>query len=117
MTYVVSSLFIPFLAATLHLNNRVKWTAQFRNRWSTNAALIALFVGVGVQDHQRCNFERPGFESYLSPTCRFLSARELRVLSRVVPLAASTSKAAIRRLHDSADQGRVHVVASSTVNV
>ena len=56
VTYtIVGSLFIPFLAATLlHLNNRVTWTAPVpHNRWTTNALLfliLALFVGVGVQE-------------------------------------------------------------------
>ena len=56
VTYtIVGSLFIPFLAATLlYLNNRVTWTATIpHNRWTTNALLVlilALFVGVGVQE-------------------------------------------------------------------
>ncbi len=56
VTYtIVGSLFIPFLAATLlYLNNRVAWTAAVpHNRWTTNALLfliLALFVGVGVQE-------------------------------------------------------------------
>jgi hypothetical protein len=52
---IVGSLFIPFVAATLlHLNNRVRWTADVpHNRWTTNALLVlilALFVGVGAQE-------------------------------------------------------------------
>jgi Mn2+/Fe2+ NRAMP family transporter len=56
VTYtIVGSLFIPFLAATLlYLNNRVKWNAAVpHNAWTTNALLfliLALFVGVGVQE-------------------------------------------------------------------
>ena len=52
---IVSSFFIPFLAATLlYLNNRVHWsTAVPRNHWTTNVVLMAvlgLFVIVGVQE-------------------------------------------------------------------
>jgi hypothetical protein len=52
---IVSSFFIPFLAATLlYLNNRIHWsTAVPRNHWTTNVVLIAvlaLFVIVGVQE-------------------------------------------------------------------
>jgi Mn2+/Fe2+ NRAMP family transporter len=52
---IVSSFFIPFLAATLlYLNNRIHWsTAVPRNHWTTNLVLIAvlaLFVIVGVQE-------------------------------------------------------------------
>jgi Mn2+/Fe2+ NRAMP family transporter len=56
VTYtIVSSLFVPFLAATLlYLNNRVKWPAAVpRNHWLTNVLLVAiliLFAVVGVQE-------------------------------------------------------------------
>ena len=43
---IVSSLFVPFVAATLlYLNNRVKWTEPVpRNSWITNLLLIAILV-------------------------------------------------------------------------
>jgi Mn2+/Fe2+ NRAMP family transporter len=56
ITYtIVSSLFVPFVAATLlYLNNRVKWTEPVpRNSWLTNLLLIAilvLFAVVGAQE-------------------------------------------------------------------
>jgi len=52
---IVSSLFVPFVAATvLYLNNRVPWTEPVpKNSWITNLLLIAilvLFAFVGVQE-------------------------------------------------------------------
>jgi hypothetical protein len=52
---IVSSFFIPFLAATLlYLNNCIHWSTDVpRNHWTTNIVLIAvlaLFVIVGVQE-------------------------------------------------------------------
>ncbi|HET9706270.1 MAG TPA: Nramp family divalent metal transporter [Vicinamibacterales bacterium] len=52
---IVSSLFVPFVAATLlYLNNRVPWTGPVpRNSWITNLLLVAilvLFVVVGFQE-------------------------------------------------------------------
>lgn len=52
---IVSSLFVPFVAATLlYLNNRVAWTEPVpRNSWITNLLLIAilvLFAIVGAQE-------------------------------------------------------------------
>jgi Mn2+/Fe2+ NRAMP family transporter len=43
---IVSSLFVPFVAATLlYLNNRVEWTEPVpRNSWITNLLLIAILV-------------------------------------------------------------------------
>jgi len=43
---IVSSLFVPFVAATLlYLNNRVEWTEPVpRNSWITNVLLIAILV-------------------------------------------------------------------------
>ena len=56
ITYtIVSSLFVPFVAATLlYLNNRVAWTEPVpKNSWATNLLLIAiliLFAIVGAQE-------------------------------------------------------------------
>jgi Mn2+/Fe2+ NRAMP family transporter len=56
ITYtIVSSLFVPFVAATvLYLNNRVPWTEPVpKNSWITNLLLIAilvLFAFVGAQE-------------------------------------------------------------------
>ena len=56
ITYtIVSSLFVPFVAATLlYLNNRVPWTeAVPKNSWLTNLLLLAilvLFAIVGMQE-------------------------------------------------------------------
>ena len=56
ITYtIVSSLFVPFVAATLlYLNNRVKWTEPVpHNSWITNLlliAILALFAIVGAQE-------------------------------------------------------------------
>jgi len=56
ITYtIVSSLFVPFVAATvLYLNNRVPWTEPVpKNSWITNLLLIAiliLFAFVGFQE-------------------------------------------------------------------
>ena len=56
VTYtIVSSLFVPFVAATLlYLNNRIKWTAEVpRNSILTNLLLIGiliLFAIVGFQE-------------------------------------------------------------------
>ena len=56
ITYtIVSSLFVPFVAATLlYLNNRVPWTGPVpKNSWITNLLLIAilvLFAFVGAQE-------------------------------------------------------------------
>ena len=56
ITYtIVSSLFVPFVAATvLYLNNRVPWTEPVpKNSWMTNLLLIAilvLFAFVGAQE-------------------------------------------------------------------
>ena len=56
ITYtIVSSLFVPFVAATLlYLNNRVPWTEPVpRNSWITNVllvAILALFAVVGAQE-------------------------------------------------------------------
>ena len=56
ITYtIVSSLFVPFVAATLlYLNNRVKWTEPVpHNAWITNLLLVtilALFAIVGAQE-------------------------------------------------------------------
>jgi len=56
ITYtIVSSLFVPFVAATiLYLNNRVAWTEPVpRNSWTTNLLLVAilvLFAFVGAQE-------------------------------------------------------------------
>ena len=56
ITYtIVSSLFVPFVAATmLYLNNRVAWTEPVpRNSWITNLLLVAilvLFAFVGAQE-------------------------------------------------------------------
>ena len=52
---IVSSLFVPFVAATLlYLNNRVGWTeAVPKNSWITNLLLVAilvLFAIVGAQE-------------------------------------------------------------------
>ena len=52
---IVSSLFVPFVAATLlYLNNRVAWTEPVpRNSWITNLLLVAilvLFAFVGAQE-------------------------------------------------------------------
>ncbi len=43
---IVSSLFVPFVAATLlYLNNRVKWTEPVpRNSWITNLLLVGILV-------------------------------------------------------------------------
>ncbi|HEX8026843.1 MAG TPA: Nramp family divalent metal transporter [Vicinamibacterales bacterium] len=56
ITYtIVSSLFVPFVAATvLYLNNRVAWTEPVpKNAWITNLLLVAilvLFAVVGAQE-------------------------------------------------------------------
>jgi len=56
ITYtIVSSLFVPFVAATiLYLNNRVAWTEPVpKNSWITNLLLVAilvLFAFVGAQE-------------------------------------------------------------------
>ena len=56
ITYtIVSSLFVPFVAATLlYLNNRVKWSANVpHNSLLTNLLLVAillLFAMVGYQE-------------------------------------------------------------------
>ena len=56
ITYtIVSSLFVPFVAATiLYLNNRVAWTEPVpKNAWITNLLLVAilvLFAFVGAQE-------------------------------------------------------------------
>lgn len=56
ITYtIVSSLFVPFVAATiLYLNNRVAWTEDVpHNSWITNLLLVAilvLFAFVGFQE-------------------------------------------------------------------
>ncbi len=56
ITYtIVSSLFVPFVAATLlYLNNRVKWTEPVpRNSVITNlllSAILILFAFVGFQE-------------------------------------------------------------------
>ncbi len=52
---IVSSLFVPFVAATLlYLNNRVAWTEPVpKNSWITNLLLVAilvLFAIVGAQE-------------------------------------------------------------------
>jgi Mn2+/Fe2+ NRAMP family transporter len=52
---IVSSLFVPFVAATLlYLNNRIPWTEPVpKNSWSTNlllVAILALFAVVGAQE-------------------------------------------------------------------
>ena len=53
--HIVSSLFIPFLAATLlYLNNRVKWDSPLkRNGWGANITLVLVlvfFVVVALRD-------------------------------------------------------------------
>ena len=56
VTYtIVSSFFVPFVAATLlYLNNRVPWTGPVpKNSWTTNLLLVAilvLFAVVGLQE-------------------------------------------------------------------
>jgi Mn2+/Fe2+ NRAMP family transporter len=56
ITYtIVSSLFVPFVAATLlYLNNRVPWSEPVpKNSWLTNVllvAILALFAVVGAQE-------------------------------------------------------------------
>ena len=56
VTYtIVSSFFVPFVAATLlYLNNRVPWTGPVpKNSWITNLLLVAilvLFAVVGLQE-------------------------------------------------------------------
>ena len=52
---IVSSLFVPFVAATLlYLNNRIPWTEPVpKNSWITNlllVAILALFAVVGAQE-------------------------------------------------------------------
>jgi Mn2+/Fe2+ NRAMP family transporter len=52
---IISSIFIPFLAATLlYLNNRVSWKAAVpHNHWATNAVLaviLLLFLVIGAQE-------------------------------------------------------------------
>jgi hypothetical protein len=55
ITYtIVSSLFVPFVAATLlYLNNRVKWSEPVpRNSMLTNLLLLAILVLFGIVGYQ-----------------------------------------------------------------